>query len=137
LSEHNSEYLCFDTHSEFCKLKTNNFLQANWYVPNNGTKAKILGNISLPWDWSKKTFDLKKAKKNQDGDYLLSYINCVWILNSKQKNHYYYYYFDEPKKVVTIQTIGEIHDAKKLTHQPSMCLTTTIKHNSINNNNIK
>jgi hypothetical protein len=40
---------------------------------------------SLPWDLSKKTFDLKKAKKNQDGDYLLSYINCVWILNSKQK----------------------------------------------------
>lgn len=71
---------------------------------------------------------MEQAKKNQDGDYLLSYINCVWILNSKQKKSLLLLLLLWwTKKVVTIQTIGEIHDAKKLTHQPSMWLTTTIK----------
>jgi hypothetical protein len=35
-----------------------------------GLKAKILGNLS-PLGFKQKNFDLKKVKKNQDGNYLI------------------------------------------------------------------
>jgi hypothetical protein len=67
-------------------------------------------------------------EKSRWGLFIKLYKLCLDPKLQAKKNHYcYYYYFDEPKKVVTIQTIGEIHDAKTLTHQPSMWLTTTIK----------